>query len=247
MNLAIGAVDKEKIPRRTAPASVLSLETFAHELSERYQPRAFIASRADLALAYQTPGQMNTYYGGPRIEISPEVNFNEYFFATALRSQSRSQAAVARPSRTETLVIERLFHRLFSRQIRAPQFHAPAPEVTDQIRLPQFGVPGENLAKRSVANSEQASLHSVAMQATRADRVLARPFSAQLQEAEPPASKTLPSRTQDSGWGTPIATRDSIRPVSLSAPEIQRVTQQVIREMDHQFRARRERTGRIAR
>jgi hypothetical protein len=230
--MQIGAIYTNNMPRKTAPISVALASNFVCQVSERYQPRAFVATRADLAFVCEAPEQINSYYQAPRIEISPEITFREqYFFAASLPPQAKLQAAVESSSRrTETRVVERLFQRLFSRRIRIPQFYGPA---------------------QSAANVDNSSSKrepsAAAAQTIRVERLLPRVFAEQSRGAERPSSKTALSPAHESEWGTPITTHEAARPVTLGAPEIQRVTRQVIREMDHQVRARRERTGKSPR
>jgi len=204
---------------------------FASKVGERYQPRAFIASRADLALAHETPGQINTFYGGPQIEISPEINFQEHYFLDGRQAETR--------------VIERLFHRLFSRQTRVLRFDVPTQNVAEARATNSTTRSARDMAEAHGTNSKRQPFQGAGEEAGRVERSLPRLFAGGA--AEKPPLDVVPSPANFAGWGTPIAAQEAARPVILGAPEIQRVAKQVLREMDHQFRARRERTGKTPR
>lgn len=225
MDFSIGVIERGDIPARAVPATVTDTSAFASSLANRYGSRAFVASGADLALAWEAPASVNHYYGSRRVEISPEVKIEEnYTFAgPAHDAVVRDVIAPFDEARASAL-----FERLFTRRVRFAPFDSPgdsAPVSTP----PQKLLPPMLEQRVSVMERVMPTHHA----------------------AERPANAIAPAPAMpskgDAGWGTPLPARDTAQPLSLAAPEIRRVADQVMREIDHRARAHRERTGRMAR
>jgi len=212
----IGIVRRQDIPAREAPVTVAAAELFAAAIARRFQPQSVTVSRAELALAWEAPPQINYYTTSQTLHIYPGVTVEErYLPAGTSRDVRASEAGV-------------LFGRLFSRQARLEAFE-PAREATrGQASIARGGRELEIPARPAVVERH-------------IPRPAAAPQSPPL-PVEPIAAS--PSGARDTDWGTPFARRETPKPITLAAPEIKRVADQVMREIDHRITARRERMGR---
>jgi hypothetical protein len=226
MNLEIGVIEKRSEPAFAVPWTVTASDGFAASIAGRYLGNERTVSRAELALAYQTPGEVH-FSQEAQIHIAPQVHWREQFLFAPVRREvvHQSTSAAARQ-------VTRLYERLFSRQERVMSFgpsfaNAPASgafEKTTEVRQAEMR-PLAEFSSRPVAPVERIVRES------------ARPVEVR-QTASPRGADS------DSGWGTPLAPPAAPAPVSLPAAEVKRVTEQVIREIDHRIVARRERLER---
>jgi hypothetical protein len=257
MNPEIGVIQREQIQADRAPGTVVATEAFTAAVAERYTPRAVTVSCADLALAWEPPAEINYFHNSPRIEISPTVNIEDrYVFAAASKDLSGTPAA---PAGSREAAASALFERVFSRQIRVTAFEPPP--RADRLREP---------GRRAFETPPRPDgVERIVHHATAGEKPFASPMSAEPArsvpaavretdwEASTPASSPAArevawgtaapassSSAGEVGWGSPFAFKESLKPVTLAAPEIKRVAEQVMREIDRRVVARRERMGR---
>jgi hypothetical protein len=225
MNLDIGVIQKDRIPVRSVPKSVSALQSFATAVAQRYAPHAVMVSHADLALAFHPSAGDNYFFSAPRLEVAANLTLQERSLATT-SAASESARSFSTSSRYGDAEAGALFERLFSRHTRVAAF--PAQSETARQRDPIL------LSQEPVAASLRPEVVARAM-----------PRAAATARAGTPAESitTPPSTTRDPGWGTPIALHHAPPPLTLPAPEIKRVADQVMREIDHRIVARRERMG----
>jgi len=224
MNLEIGAIQKRTGSARALPRTAASSETFASGIAERYRASELTVSRAELALAYGA--QPQEHHGGEtRIDIHPALSFHEH---SSFLSVPRETASGPRtPDAFGEAQAAALFERLFSRRHRVAAF---------PLFGPAQAAPGESLAARSmIPVSARPGAEPV-------ERTMARPTA-----PESPLRGTGRASTfagEDPDWGTPAPPLSSAKPFSLPPTEVKRVTEEVIREIDHRIIARKERLGR---
>ena len=224
MNPSIGVIQREELPSCIAPGTIASTELFASTLAWRFAPRTITVSRAELALAWEAPAEVNHFHSAPRIEMFPTMTVQERYMAAGV-SKEATHAPLPGTSYSEDEA-SALFERLFSRRVRVAAFNLPqAPHPRDPAIL----------GGRAMESSPRAGV---------VERVT--PRATVIEKAATPAEPvitTSPS-AREAGWGSPPAFQEVAKPVNLPAPEIKRVAEQVMREIDHRIIARRERMGR---
>jgi hypothetical protein len=255
MNLDIGVIRRDEIPVQCAPPSVTTTEAFAGALEQRYTPRAVIASRADLALAWEPPAQIDYFYNSPRIEISPTVTVEErYVFAGLAKDLRHVPKTAVRYGEAEAGA---LFERLFSRHMRVAPFDPPHETAwwREPVRPgaatppPRLGtveriVPRAMTVEKSSAAADKTAVITPAARATRWETATPITSPAATDKSWGTAAPIASLAEHDMGWGTPFAFSETSKPLILPAPEIKRVAEQVMREIDRRVVARRERIGR---
>jgi hypothetical protein len=227
MNLEIGVIQKRGGPAFAAPWTVAASEQFASRIAQRYLARGLTVSRAELALAYQTPGEVH-HFQDTQVNISPQFSLHEHHLFAPVRREIEAGAREAR--------VEKLYERLFSRQERITSFTPPgAPPVGFNSKM------RDSIRDRGGNRQGTPPLTGFLTAGPEAvERIVG---DAPLQgRAAKPASPQTPD--SDSGWGTPIAPVATPKAFTLPAAEVKRVTEQVIREIDHRIVARKERMGR---
>ena len=216
MDLEIGVIKKRNEPAFPAPWTVLASDQFASRIARRYAASELTVSRAELALAHQSLGEVD-YFKNVHVNVAPQVHVHEHL---SFRAAPREIATGSRGAPPAS--VEKFYERVFSRQERVTLF-AAAGETTgahrEEIRpLAGFSAMHPEPVERTV-------------RAALAEERTARPDSPHVSDS-------------DSGWGTPITPPASPKPLTLPAAEVKRVAEQVIREIDHRITARRERMGR---
>jgi hypothetical protein len=229
MNWTIGVVEKPGAFAGPALKTVAAAEAFAEAIAGRYAAHAFTASRAELALAYEPPAQSNQfhshYHRGTEITVSPIVNINEQH---AFAGISREVAATAEPSGGYSEAqAAALFERLFSRR----------------MRVDAFGLPGEIVHPPDPAVSHKSTIATIP-RCDVVERIMPRAAALDKSSVRVEGSSVIPAAARDLGWGTPAAFPEPAKTVTLPAPEVKRVAEQVMREIDRRVIARRERMGR---
>jgi hypothetical protein len=217
MNTDIGVIQQQSSQASRAPAGVTSAACFTQNIAERYSSRAVIASGADLALAFESPGETHHYYRSEHYWSLPPIAFlNE----SRERPADTGAARSSQTNRNEAAAI-RLFERIFTRSGRIAAFDAP-------------------LSSTAPAGT---ALPGIAPRTHTTERFLPPVRKADSISAPSGKPDTSSSATFDASWGTPAAFHESPKPVTLQPPEIRRVADQVMRDIDHRIVARRERMG----
>lgn len=224
MDWTIGVIEKQGVFAWPALETVAAAEAFIEAIAGRYGARPITASRVELALAYESPAQHNYFQSGPQVDISPGVTIHERrtfagivreIAATAERSEGYGEAQAAA-----------LFERLFSRRTRVEALVAPR-----EASLPHDPA---ILARPAI----RASLRPEVV-----ERIVPRARAIDKSSATAESSATIPPAANVVGWGTPAAFTEPPKPVTLPAPEVKRVAEQVMHEIDRRIIARRERMG----
>jgi hypothetical protein len=243
MNPEIGVIQRQEIAARSAPGTVVATEAFAVAIAERYAPRAVTVSCADMALAWEPPAEINYFNSSPRIEISPTINIEDRYLFGAASAVSRDlPGAPAAPAGSSEAAAGALFERIFSRHIRVTAFEPP-PRTDPSgergrraIDMPRQTDAVERIVHRAMVGEKAAASPSPAEPAA------ALPVAARESAWGMPAPAFSPS-ARETGWGSPFAFPEAPKALTLPAPEIKRVAEQVMREIDRRVIARRERTG----
>jgi hypothetical protein len=227
MNLNIGVIQKRSEPAFPSPRTVAAADEFASRIARRYLAGELTVSRAELALAYQFPDEIN-HFQESHLHIATQVTLHDHgFFAPV-----RREMAVASESPRETggTQVTKLFERLFSRRARVASLQPNAPAI-----------PPHDRSQRD--QRDQRPLPGFAMAAPEPVARILRAVAPEpsLDRAAKPAATSAPA--PDPGWGSPISLPAASKPFTLPAAEVKRVTEQVIREIDHRIIARRERMG----
>ncbi len=222
MNTAIGVIRRQQSTAQQAPGGTASAAAFWETMTGRYGSSAVTVSGADLALAWDPVSEVHHHHQSVRAWTLPAISFGQQNTFVAAPREFAVESAGARYGDAEASA---LFGRLFSRHTRVAAFDGPGGTAPD----------GQT-AERQRAAAAQAP-ESV-------ERVLSRPRAAAEPAVTIERAMPLPSSAGDTGWGTPVPFAESAKPVSLPAPEIRRVADQVMREIDNRLTARRERTGR---
>lgn len=215
MNLEIGVIEKQSEPAFPPPGTVAASNEFASRVAGQYLPGELTVSRAELALAYDTGGDVN-HFGDTNVNVSPRFSVDHHYLFAPVRREIAAGHGGAPEAH-----VERLYQRLFSRQERVKLFAAGEPGRRGQNEI-------QPLAGFSMMHPEPVER---TVRATSSEDRAAKPV-------------LRPGENSDFGWGTPITPPVAQKPVTLAAAEVKRVTEQVIREIDHRILARRERMGR---
>jgi hypothetical protein len=227
MNTVVGVVRAQESVAAYPPSTIAEAAEFTAGLAERYAPRSVMASRADLAVAWEPPAEINYYQDAPQVSVSPSVTIEETrVFSRVTRDLVDASEEVRRFGESEARA---LFERLFSRRARVAPFLSPPVPAGRQILAP--GMP-------------PARTMDVESRAQAVERTLARTV--------PPS--TLPASRGDApegrpdvremAWGSRPLPPAEPKSMVLDAPEVRRVAEQVMREIDHRVIAQRERTRR---
>jgi hypothetical protein len=241
MNTDIGVIQKRSEPAHKLPRTIAMAESFAERIACRFLPSQLSVSRAELALAYEAPDQVS-YYQNARVEIRPSVNIHDDFWF----QQAPREVAVGLPGRQSSREARSgggiasgfgetqaaaLFERLFSRHKRVA---ALAPSLLQNQTLP-----ADRKANQFATDS--------ARRTEPVERIVSRPAASRPEESGVRTERSnhvAPSAAADPGWGSPSIPAPAMKPFTLPPGEVKRVTEQVIREIDHRIIARRERMGR---
>jgi hypothetical protein len=228
MDWTIGVVEEHEAFAWPDLRTVAAAHAFTEALASRYAALTFTASRGELALAYDAPAQFNNFHshfhGGPEITVSPAVNIHE---ERAFAVISREIAATGEPTEGYgEAQAAALFERLFSRRARVEAFSPPR----------ETARPGDPVL------SAKATLATIP-QSDDVERIVSRATSVDKVSARVEGSSATAAAARDSGWGTPAAFPEAPKPATLPAPEVKRVAEQVMREIDRRMIARRERMG----
>jgi len=225
MNWAAGVIDKTVRTALPVP-TVTTTAVLAAAIADRYGSHRVTVSGVELALAYDAPGELNYFQEAPQITIAPHVSVGERRpFAPVVRE---IPAMLAGSREFGPAQAELLFERLFSRRARVPSFAAPRdrePQRTGESTL------GSDLRRITARDVEVV------------ERILPRPPAMEKapEVAEPVAMRPV---LRGEERPAPVSTAAPFKSVTLAPPEIKRVAEQVIREIDHRIVARRERMGR---
>ena len=201
----------------TLPPVAAAACQFNEQLAQRYAPQSLIASSAHLALEWAQAAQTNFFREDLHFDYSPSFTFQ------ASHSGLDSKSAV--PGKEEFGVKQAgiLFERLFRSRQRRSAFDAMA----------------------APANPLSTSTSPAALP-IKVERVLPkRPVA-----LEATARKPVSERAEDltpatvAGWGTPVNLPSAPQTFTLPPPEVRRVADRVLREMDRRLTASRERMGR---
>jgi len=223
VNADIGVIQKRRKAGFCAPRTIAAADAFAMRIARSYLPSELTISRAELALAYGASDQINTSHT-TRVEISPSISIQDYF---SLGGAPKETLGVQRKARRfGEADAAALFERLLSRRKREAAFASGAPSDLREKRYLTPDLP--------VAQTE------------RLERIVRLPAAPQEAESIAPRGKPITPLTAnvDSGWGSPITVPATPKPFTLPPGEVKRVTDEVIREIDHRIIARRERMGR---
>ena len=223
----IGIIDEQESIARLWPKTVAAVAQFAGCVAERCVPGRFIASRADLALAWEPPAEINIYYGEPQLRFAPSITVNRRSsFAEVARefpiAGQRGERFGEREART-------LFDRLFTRQTRVSSLEASAAPKAPTRSMPEF--PALQLADLGAGAVPVA-------------RVLPKAPPIELKEGLGDSAHALRTEAVEKEWGTRPTVAVEAKPVVLAAPEVKRVAEQVMQEIQHRVIAQRERVGR---
>jgi hypothetical protein len=205
-------------PVARVPASVAAAGNFAARIARRYSPQAHSSSRAELALAWEHPAIHSHSYGSPHIHIAPSILFEERY----------ETHGAARHTERE---VRLLFERIFSRETRVSSF-------------------GAALSRDAAASGAVAGRREVErlVRPEAVERILPQPAPPKHEQAPRSEDQSTSTTTQAAdGWGTPFTRQETPQPIRLPAPEIHRVAEQVMREIDHRITAQRERRGKAPR
>ena len=225
MNSGLGVIQKRSEPAYRPPGTIAALGVFARRIAYAYLPVELTISRVELALAYGVPEQIENHRHA-HMDIAPSFNFHDHFsFAAPRKLASNSQRAAGLGEAQAAA----LFERLFSRHKRVVAFAPGAPQGS---------------AIRSGDYARKRTLDFPAATGEHVERTLPRFVTTESEESARRRGKTTTPRTPeiDSGWGSPLT--PAPKSFTLPPAEVKRVTDEVIREIDHRIIARRERMGR---
>jgi hypothetical protein len=229
MNLhsPIGIIEEQKSIARSWPQTVAAVAEFADCLVERCAPSRIIASQADLALACEPPAEINIYYDEPQLRVAPSITVDRRSsFAEIPRELP---TAGQRGERFGEREARALFDRLFMRQTRVSSLPSFAAQKTQTHSMPEF--PALQRADRMSA-------------AVPVVRVLPKAQAISLKEVPGEGRHTSRNEAVEKDWGTRLTLPVEPKPVVLAAPEVKRVAEQVMQEIQHRVIAQRERVGR---
>jgi hypothetical protein len=224
MQVNIGVIRKQNVTAAQPPPTVRMAEHFAGRIAGRYLPREFTTSRADLALAYEPPAQVN-YFQDSRADIATSINLHQH---TSFAAMPRDIAPRVRGR--DNFGEEQaaaLFARLFSRHNRVAAFGGSQPPVV----------------QRADSSAAGAMSNVPAMGVKAVGRVLPCKAASEKPAVRGREIKAIDLPGSDDGWGTRPITPAPLRPFTLPDPEVKRVADQVMREIDHRLVAGRERWG----
>lgn len=227
MQFEIGVVRKQSVAASLPPRTIAQSAAFASRIAGRSVPGRFTVLRAELALAYEIPAQVN-YFQTAMLDIAPSVTVHDHYVFPGIPLQEAAQAGSARAFGEAQA--SALFERLFSRHQRVAAF----PENGGFARPTE---PSPSLGMRSNPSSSEPAPGIV-------ERVLASYKAPEPAEAQPGRNPAAGTATADPGWGSRPILPAAQKPFALPQPEVKRVAEQVIREIDHRLTAQRERMGR---
>ena len=223
----IGIIDEQKSIACSWPQTVAAVAGFADCVAERSTPRRMMVSQADLALACEAPTEINVYYGEPQFRFAPSITVDRRSpFAEIPRELS---VAGQRGERFGEREARALFDRLFTRQTRFSSLESFAAPKAQTRSMPEF--PALLRADRS------SSAEPVA-------RVLPKAPAIAPKEVSGEGGHTPRTEAVEKEWGTRMPLPVEAKPVVLAAPEVKRVAEQVMQEIQHRVIAQRERVGR---
>jgi hypothetical protein len=211
----IGSISAHEETTAPVPEAVRATKSLVASVARRYLGNSITASRVEMALALQQPMQINHFQEGSQFDLSASVTLEERFALERIATESAEKKDES--EEYSAAKIAALFERLFSRRIRLAS-----------------SIPIE-CSWHNTINTAPAPINK---------------RRSELPESFAPQGKTqsdsfhqLPAFTRDVGWGTPAAFPEHAKPATLPPPEIKRVTDQVMREIDRRIVARRERMG----
>jgi hypothetical protein len=224
VNADIGVIQKRREAGFSAPRTIAAADAFAMRIARSYLPSELTISRAELALAYGASDQINNSHT-TRVEISPSISLHDHF---SLAAAPRETAAVRQPTPgVSDAQAAALFERLFSRHKRVAAF-------------PDSALPGR-APSRDPIGQQPVDFRDVTIE--RVERTLPRP--AGRGQSVTSSDQKLQTAVAETRWGSPLTPPAATpKPFTLPPGEVKRVTDEVIREIDHRIIARRERMGR---
>lgn len=225
MDVSIGVIRKQSVPAAAPLGTVAAAEAFASRIASCYLPARFSASRAELALAYEPAPQVN-YFQSAQVDVAPSVTIHDHHAFAAVPRQTAVANGEAQGFGEAQAAA--LFERLFSRHKRTASFA----EKGMPVEPAPAGSPGTQ------------PIPSFPVDLSRAvERILPRPATADRPSARAKEPRLFDGGNSDAGWGTRAILPATPKPFTLAEPEVKRVADQVMREIDHRVIARRERMG----
>jgi hypothetical protein len=223
----IGIIDEQKSIARPWPKTVAAAAQFAGCVAEHCVPGRIIASRADLALAGEPPAEINIHYSEPQLRFAPSITLGRRSsFAQVARE---FPTAGQRGERFGERDAQALFDRLFTRQTRVSSLEASA---------------APKAPTRSMAEFPVLQHGDLGAGAAPVARVLPKAPPIELKEGLGESAHSLRMEAVEKEWGTRLPSPVEAKPVVLAAPEVKRVAEQVMQEIQHRVIAQRERVGR---
>jgi hypothetical protein len=223
----IGVIDEQKSVASLWPQTVAAVAEFADSVAERSAPGRLMVSQADLALACEPPTEINVYYGEPQLRFTPSITVDgRSSFAQIPKELS---AAGQRGERFGEREARALFDRLFTRQTRVSileSFVTPKAKTRNMAEFPAL-----------LRTDRSSSAEPVA-------RVLPKAPAIALKEVSGEVGHAPRMEAVEKEWGTRMPSPVEAKPVVLAAPEVKRVAEQVMQEIQHRVIAQRERVGR---
>jgi hypothetical protein len=230
MNLVhsrIGIIDEQKSIARSWPQTVAAVSQFADCVAERCAPGRMIASQADLAMACEPVTEINVYYGEPQFRFVPSIAVDRR--STFAEIPREVPGVGQRAERFGEREARALFDRLFTRRTKVSS-------------LEPFAAP--NAQTRSMAEFPALQRADRSSSAIPVARILPKAAAIELKEASGEGGRTSRIEAVEKEWGTRLTLPVEAKPVVLAAPEVKRVAEQVMQEIQHRVIAQRERVGR---
>ena len=226
MNTEIGVIRRQESVAQGAPPTIAAAEEFAAGVTLRYAPRAMMASQADIALAWEAPAEIN-YYQDARAGAAPSLTIQNSIVFPDVHRESSAASAAPRFGEKDA---EQLFERLFSRHARVASF--PSHALPERPSAAAPGMPSGRWGDSRASGTQPV------------DRALPLSPAARIAPASRDKKTSAQPELSERGWGTPSVPPAESKPVVLAPPEVRRVAEQVMREINHRVLAQRERLGR---
>jgi hypothetical protein len=221
MDWRIGVIGRREGATAGAPPTVRAVAAFAAAVWARHAPRTLYADHLDMALARPEAAHVSHVHAGPRIGLTAELTFNHH---APLQGSAQAAATSRRQGGGFGEAQARaVFERLFSR-------HARISALDEHRATPLPDIPAKAPATLAAAPG-------------RTERVLPRRSAPPIAAASTGPGPGTEKATVAAEWGVPFSATAPPKQVVLAPPEIRRVADQVIREIDHRISAQRERLG----
>jgi hypothetical protein len=233
-------IPRQEVARSLMPPTVTASVTFAAGIVQRHAARPLTVSRAELALAWQPAGDVATNNSTSRVTIAPVVAIHEHPLFTAV-TKSFARIVDVPPAYGDAQA-SALFRRLFSRQGRIsaiagtsiPPAAGRVSAIADSSIPPAFGAMPSGPSFRLSETPRNGAV----------ERTLPRPPKSEAAASKADRAPVLQQNADMQEWGRRPLSSAEPQPITLAPPEMRRVTEQVIREIDHRLAAGRERMGR---